>query len=280
MITNLSQIIDNGTKKIPIPGGSTGYHIIRLAIPVSEIGALISMQYSRIGYPQLYSARLIVDGALTGVFEFEIDGDISNITLTVSGISEPVYAAIWHQSNDQPVGAFNGTRAMVTQPYDSINIKRGLQFEFHLLTDPIATGTSKFIIAEIGEKPIIIKTREISTNGGLEYRPWRGATYTNGTLIDQVENLNGTSATTNTTKFYNALNVSLVGATDFDIIKSVDGTGTNRPIGQFAPGIERVVPAGASILIEFRNTQAQDIWNVFKTTWYEGPTDVLPDEPL
>jgi hypothetical protein len=169
---------------------------------------------------------------------------------------------------------------MVTQTYDSINIKRGLQFELPVLFDPSIPGTPKFILAEIGEKPIIIKTREINTDGGMEYRPWRGATYTKGALIDRVVNLNGTSATENTTKFYDVSGVSLAGAVDFDIVKSTNDSGTNRQLGQFPQGIERVVPPGATILIEFRNVQSQDIWVTFTTTWYEGPTDILPDEPL
>lgn len=279
-IQNLSQIIANGSKLIPIPGGSLSYHIIRLAFPTPEIGAIASLEYSRVGYSDLFSARTITDGELTGVYEFEIDGDVSNITLSVSGLSEPVYTAIWLQSALQPFGAFNGTRAMVVQPYDSINIKRGLQFELPLLIDPIVQSTSYFILAEIGIKPIIIKTREINTNGGMEYRPWRGAIYTKGALIDRVVNLNGFSATENTTKFYDVSGVSLAGAIDFDIVKSTNDSGTNRQLGQFPQGIERVVPPGATILIEFRNVQSQDIWVTFTTTWYEGPTDILPDEPL
>ncbi len=126
MIRNLSQKIGNGDKLIPVQGGELGYHIIRVVFPISEIGAIATLQYSRLGYADLFIANTATDGSASGVYEFVIDDDVSNITLSVSGLSESLYTAIWLESTDQPAGEFNGTRAMVTQTYDSINIKRGL----------------------------------------------------------------------------------------------------------------------------------------------------------
>lgn len=271
--------ITNGVHEIAFPGGPPGCHTLFFGYQAAADTGLMTVEFREIGQA---AWKPIVGGTgidlSAGSFLLRCEGAIARLRLTITEATGGEAGDLWLVSSDVPYGAFTGDKAMVIQPYDTINIKRGRQFELPILINPIATGTSYFMLAEVGDQDIIIKTREIDVNGGLEYRPWLNATYTKGALIDKVVNLNGKSATVNGTKFYDVSGVSLAGATDIDIIKSSSDTGTNRTLGQFPEGIERIVPAGSTLLLEFRNTQAQDIWVVFKTTWYEGPTDVLPDE--
>lgn len=280
MIQPIQFPISNGVHTVPVRNGAVGAHRCFIATTESATSGLITVEWQEIGSSQWYPLAKASGIPITpdGMF-FYVEGAVGRFRITLSGATDAGYGVLWLSTSDIPSGAFTGDRAIIFQPYDAANIKRGLQFELPYLINPLATGTSKFILAEIGEKDIIIKNRSIDVNGGIEYRPWRGATYTKGDLIDRVENLNGRSATVNTTKFYEVSNVSLAGAESYDVVKSTNDVGSNRGLGQFPEGIERVVPAGSTVILEFRNMQSQDVWVVFKTTWYEGPTDLDPIEP-
>lgn len=276
MIRNLSTTISNGENKIAVAGGLLGYHIVQINAPV---GATISVDYSRIAGDIQLPAYLLVDGTVGGNWEFGIDRDVANLYVNATGLAEPVEMQIWLQTTDQPAGAFNGTRAIVTQPYDAINIKRGLQFVLPYYIATIAENSSHYIALETGDKPVIVKNRELDVNGGLEYKPYYGSTYVRGDEITDVVNLNGMSATVNTAKFYAVTGTPTVLGSSFDIVKSPNDVGGGRTLGRFPEGVERLIAPNTKVLLEFKSTQAQDIWVVFKPTWYEGNPDVPPDEP-
>lgn len=270
---NLSSLIDAGENIIRVPGARLGYHLLRIGVPP---GTLISVQYERVIEGVRHDARLRADGIASGVYEFSIDGDLSFLVVTSSA---DVPANIWLESAEQAAGAFTGDRAMVVQPYDSINIKRGRQFELTLYIE-LASGEVQYYAAELGSEHVIVKTRSIDANGGFEYTPSTESVYSGGVLEDRVINLNGNSLTENTMLFYSVPAVSVVDeGVDYNLVKGVNDTGVNRNLGQFPEGIELIPERGSKILLKFESTQTQPIWILYKVTWYEGEPDVLPDEP-
>lgn len=178
-------------------------------------------------------------------------------------------------------GAYTGDEAIVAVSSIEMNIRRGNQFALSYPMLSIPAGGDVWIAAVAGPTlPAIVKTRQISTNGGMTYTPRRNAVFTVGTEIPNV-NLNNLSANVSGLKFYQvpAGNISNPGIV-FDTVKSTEGVGSNRKQGVFdAIGIERVIAPIQQVLINFHNDDSKAIYIVFDTTWYEGIINPGPDNP-
>lgn len=91
-----------------------------------------------------------------------------------------------------PDGAFTGVRAMVSQPYDEINKKRGVQWEASRLITiaSSAPANSAYSILLTGSRPVDLKARSLGYTGlGVVGRIYEAPTYTGGT-VDPWFNLN------------------------------------------------------------------------------------------
>jgi hypothetical protein len=175
-----------------------------------------------------------------------------------------------------PDGAFEGTRALTTQPYIEANIKRGLQFEVSSLNPTLLAAANQDTIFITGSKPVIVKARQVSFNGAhLTARVYRGSAYTGGTPIGYF-NLNDQDPAAGTVSILGGATVSDPG-TEFGaptFMVGTDGVG-NSIVGTFATtGSERILRANTTYLLRLTNTDSVTQRVAAYLTWYEGETDL------
>lgn len=186
-------------------------------------------------------------------------------------------------ADPNPDGLFYGLRAESVQGYVEANVKHGRQFNIVFeVTVPTGSVTyAAFTTNTVASGfDTVIKSRIISTDGGMRYTPRVGATgIVAGTPVPII-NLNARSATVSQNSAYLVTAVSSEGV-PFDIVRSASGVGSNREQGIFqSPGIERILDRNSTYLIKFENLDNKDIYIVYTITFYEGILDIYPDEPI
>lgn len=168
---------------------------------------------------------------------------------------------------------YTGYQGLTTQSFIEANVKNGTQFGITYEVQITAGSKAYAAIKTPTDTNVLIKTRLLSTDGGMRYMPRIGAVFTPDTTVIPSFNLNGQSANTSqlVANTVTAGNVTSLG-TAFDVIRSASGTGSNREQGIFGTqGIERVLPKDTNILLEFENLDNKTIFVVYAVTWYEGP---------
>lgn len=174
---------------------------------------------------------------------------------------------------------YSGLQGITTQPFTEANVKNGTQFS---ISYEVAVPVGAKAYASIKTPPednILIKTRLVSTDGGMRYHPRAGAVFTPDATVIPSFNLNGQSSNTSNViaNTVTAGNITNLGVS-FDVIRSASGTGSNREQGIFGTeGIERVLGKDTFYLLEFENLDNKQIYVIYSVTWYEGPlsTDLL-----
>jgi hypothetical protein len=175
-------------------------------------------------------------------------------------------------------GYFNGERAVNTQNYTETNVKLGLQFSI-AIEIPILSGTTKYLSLRTpaGINSVIIKTRLISTNGGMRYTPRVGAVFVETGSPIPIVNLNGQSANISDVIALVLNTVPTNIGTAIDVIRSAAGQGNQNEQGIFTgDGLERVLAKDAPYLLSFENLENSDIYVIFNVTWFEGVPDLSP----
>lgn len=169
----------------------------------------------------------------------------------------------------------NGLRGLVTQDYNSVNVKKGVQYELSGNTAVLADGASIDTIFTTGALPVIIKSRIIKFNGtSLATRVYRAPTYTGGTITPYF-NLNDIGPVTGLTVVRTTPTVTVVGtefgAPTFDIGSAGIG---NVSVSTYAvTGNERVLRPNTTYLQRITNDSgaAQRVSSYL--TWFEGNPD-------
>uniref|UniRef100_A0AB39AJJ2 Uncharacterized protein n=1 Tax=Vibrio phage P018-4 TaxID=3229728 RepID=A0AB39AJJ2_9CAUD len=173
---------------------------------------------------------------------------------------------------------YTGNQGITTQPFTEANVKNGTQFT---ITEEIVITTGAPVVYRGFKTPndsrdILVKTRIINTDGGMRYTPHSSQT---GVVVGAnkdsfIVNLNSKSSNTSGTSYYDITSVDTEGPF-FDVIRSTNGTGSNRRQGIFSGlGIERVLDQDTEYLLKFENLDNKTIYVVFSITFYSGPLSV------
>lgn len=174
-----------------------------------------------------------------------------------------------------PSEIYTGLRAVNVQNYTESNVKLGLQ---HGLTVELSltAGQTKYLTFKTpAVDNVILKTRFITTDGGMRYRPRKNVVVTNDGLVQPSTNFNGQSANVAGSVVRLGPSVITNAGVPFDIVRSANGQGGQKEPGVFAgDGLERVLAKDTTYLLEFENTDNITIYIIYSITWYEGVLDL------
>lgn len=178
---------------------------------------------------------------------------------------------------------YEGTKALITQPYTEANIKRGLQYYFRAswpLADSIPAGASRYLRFDIGAKPLIVKLREMHyVAEEIELTIYTGPTTTGGTPITPTNwNQRLASAPASTLTITKSPSVSTEGTPLDEEPEYFFGGGAagQRDSNSIPQGRERLLAENTSYLLEFRNSGTGSARLEYFLDWFEGE----PDLPL
>jgi len=121
--------LNNSDQDVDIIGDPNGIHDITLAFDYQPSAGTVVVKYLTPWSTNFVTLSHANGASLTnGPIKLRIDGTVSLIRVTFSGLVGGVGARLWVDTKDYPIGLFSGNAAMVTQPYTETNVKRGAQF--------------------------------------------------------------------------------------------------------------------------------------------------------
>lgn len=166
-----------------------------------------------------------------------------------------------------------GQRAFIVEPFDPVNIKRGLQFYLRSswpTADPIAANTPRYVYFKTGAKPVIVKTRIVSYIGeefALSIFANPTITPATGTIINP-SNLNRINPQATTVTALKDPSVEDDGTPiDDEPEYYFGGTATgNRNANSIPPESERIIPANTEFLVKIEGAGRFS----YRLEWFEG----------
>ena len=166
-----------------------------------------------------------------------------------------------------------GIRAFIVEPFDTVNIKRGLQFYLRSswpTSDPIAPGTPRYVYFKTGAKPVIVKSRIVSYIGEeFELSILANPTITpaTGTPIT-LSNLNRINPQETTVTAIKDPVVTDEGVSIEDEPEYYFGgaSGFFRDANSIPPDSERIIPANTEFLVKIEG----DGRFSYRLEWFEG----------
>ena len=168
---------------------------------------------------------------------------------------------------------YGGDQAINTQGFVESNVKNGVQY-YISTAFTIATSGVKYLLFATGSDPVIVKSRLISADGGLEYRVFRGSTTTAAGTSVTIQNLNDIAPVTGATVVTQDPTVTDEGV-EWDLVKLFNAQGQQTGGGVFlTEGVERVLAPSTEYLLKLENTDNKTIDIQFVVSWYEGPLSV------
>lgn len=185
------------------------------------------------------------------------------------------------------VKLINGLRAITVESYNSQNIQNGLQFYFrkaYPLTDPIASGTSRYIVFRTSSKKVLFKSRVVSYIG----EEFRLELFNSPTLSDDgtpiiVSNYNGVYPQATTVEVYKGPTVVAEGTPIDDPNEPEYYFGSSsqgqRAANSIPEGRERILPENTTFLIKVTNTGTGNGRFQYFGDWYEGEP-AIPNNDL
>ncbi len=173
-----------------------------------------------------------------------------------------------------PSGLYEGTRAITTQGYVEANIKLGVQFEGSGLLTLGGNAVSNTIFLT-GSKPVSLKGRKISYNGGgVTAEIYSSPTYTGGTSAD-YQNANNKNPTVGESQIIVGATITDEGTLAFSPIHSLGNSGFFGG-GSQVPGIEseRILAPNTAYLLRIINLDGTAQQVASHLSWYEGELDL------
>lgn len=185
------------------------------------------------------------------------------------------------------VKIINGLRAITVESYNSQNVQNGLQFYFrksYPLTDPISSGTSRYVVFRTNSKKVLFKSRVVSYIG----EEFRLELFSSPTLSDDglpiiVSNYNGVYPQVTTVEIYKEPVVTDEG-TPIDDQNEPEyyfggGSAGQRVSNSIPEGRERILPENTTFLIKVTNTGTGNGRFQYFGDWYEGEP-AIPNNDL
>jgi hypothetical protein len=166
-----------------------------------------------------------------------------------------------------------GQRAFIVEPFDPVNIKRGLQFYLRASwpnADPIAANAPRYVYFKTGAKPVIVKTRIVSYIGeefALSIFANPTITPATGTVINP-SNLNRINPQATTVTALKDPTVTDDGTLIDDEPEYYFGgtTGIFRDANSIPPESERIIPADTEFLVKIEGAGRFS----YRLEWFEG----------
>lgn len=166
-----------------------------------------------------------------------------------------------------------GERAFIVEPFDPVNIKRGLQFYLRASwpnSDPIAANTPRYVYFKTGTKPVIVKSRVVSYIGeefALSIFANPTITPATGTTINP-SNLNRINPQATTVTALKDPTVTDDGVQIEDEPEYYFGgtTGIFRDANSIPPESERIIPADTEFLVKIEGAGRFS----YRLEWFEG----------
>lgn len=170
-----------------------------------------------------------------------------------------------------------GTNAVVVQNYTEANVKNGLQFYMRHEFTGVAVAATVNLRFTTGDKPVIIKSREVTFNGSskVTYSAFEGTSATGGTAITvRNENLIAPVATTVTIAHTTTPGTLPTPFRVKSIFGAGSSTGGGSRIGTDVLGRETVLKPNTQYLVTLRNDAGSTGDIQFELSWYEGTPDL------
>ena len=204
---------------------------------------------------------------------------------TISGVVGGSGLSVWLSQLEErgfPPGAFEGLRALTTQPYTEANVKNGLQFYFRAawhLGEVIPTTETRKVWVKVGVKPLIVKLREfLFVAEEIRLELFASPTGVTGGEDIDIHNYNRV----------NPVATSLLGVKK-NVVTVSDGTPFDRNDPEYffgassAPqraqssipqGRERIIPPNTEFIVAITNTGSGNARAQYLLDWYEGEPDL------
>lgn len=201
------------------------------------------------------------------------------IPVWVKGKSGPImvqgYDSVITPSEAIDPRVYVGLQALTVQPFTEANCKNGVQFEASSYLVSLAAGASSYAIFTTGDKPVLVKNRQISFTGkGITAQVFVSPSYSGGLLVP-VYNLSRINPAPSTVTVRAGVTVTLdgteVSAPTYGIGTASNGVNTVGTFSGFGVnGVERVIAPNSVIALKITNRDTTDSEIATYTTWYEG----------
>lgn len=203
----------------------------------------------------------------------------NDIPVWIRGGSGPIlvqsYDSVIFPSETIDPRVYAGLQAITTQPFTEANCKNGVQFEASSYLESLAAGASSYAIFITGDKPVLVKNRQISFTGkGITAQVFVSPTYSGGTPLP-VYNLSRINPAESTVAVMVGATVNADGT---QVATPTYGIGTasqgSNTVGTFSGfgvnGVERVIAPNSIIALKVTNRDTVACEIATYTTWYEG----------
>lgn len=137
-------------------------------------------------------------------------------------------------------------------------------------------GVYRMILTTPADHDVRIRSRSVTTGGGMRYKPYIGGTWTLGAPRSGIRNLNGPSGIVSPVGLYEVDTLTDVGE-DIDVLRTPDAQGSSQnSVTYGADGAVRILSRSTEYLLEFDNIQSNnnDIWFIYNLTM-----TAVPDAP-
>ena len=173
-----------------------------------------------------------------------------------------------------------GIGAVISQPYDEVNKKRGVQWAASRNIPSASSGQIFYSVIEVGDKPIDLKRREFAfTGSSITADIFQDPTYTGG-VADPVYNANGFTVQPPVFLFELKAGVTVTneGTKFAPTIYAVGPTSNqSKGISNALYGSNYILKPNTSYLLKFTSTDSQSQSIAVRIEGYEGELDFYPE---
>lgn len=173
-----------------------------------------------------------------------------------------------------------GMGAVISQDYDEVNKKRGVQWAASRSIATANPGQDFYSVIEVGDKPIDLKRREFAfTGSSIEADIFQDPTYTGG-VVDPVYNANGFTAQPPSFLFSLKAGVTVTdeGTKFAPTIYAVGPTSNqSKGITNALYGSNYILKPNTAYLLKFTSTDPQIQSIAVRIEGYEGGLDFYPE---
>ena len=175
----------------------------------------------------------------------------------------------------------SGIGAIISQPYDEVNKKRGVQWAASRIVTATA-GQIFYSVIEVGDKPIDLKHREFAfTGASISADIFQSPSYTGGTA-EVVHNANGFTAQPPSFDFVLKGGVSIIqggeGVKFAPTIYAIGPTSNqSKGLANALYGSNYILKPNTVYLLRFTNTDTQTQSIAVRVEGYEGDLDFYPE---
>lgn len=161
-----------------------------------------------------------------------------------------------------------GNAPVITKTELEAGIEKGMGYALTIEIN-IPSGVQYYILKTPSNKVIKLKSRSISTGGGIRYEPFKNGTWTTGAEVtpQKIRNLNNGGSVSGMT--LRNVTVTTEGES-FDVVRTPASQGSSgNPVTYTAAGVERILSVDTEYLLKFANIDNNAVWCVYSLVWIE-----------